>query len=133
VAADLDGYREGGGGPFNLAIQDQSLDSTLAELGLDWGYAASLEWGVLQPVLRAAVLHEFGDDGRLVRGTFIQDVQQLEFVVPTDAPDRDFFNLGVGLTATTYRGRSFYVFYDTDLGRDDLEVGTFTLGVRLEL
>jgi len=133
VDADLDGYRERGGGPFNLAIQDQSLDSTLVELGLDWGYAASLAWGVLQPVVRAAALHEFGDDGRLVRGTFIQDVQQLEFVVPTDAPDRDFFNLGVGLTATTYRGRSFYVFYDTDLGRDDLEVGTFTLGVRLEL
>ena len=133
VEADLDGYREQGGGPFNLAIQDQSLDSTLVEVGLDWGYAASVAWGVLQPVVRAAALHEFGDDGRLVRGTFIQDVQQLEFVVPTDAPDRDFFNLGVGLTVTTYGGRSFYVFYDTDLGRDDLEVGTFTLGVRLEL
>ncbi|MGH9380034.1 MAG: autotransporter domain-containing protein [Thermoanaerobaculia bacterium] len=132
VEADLDGYRERGGGPFDLAIQDQSLDSLLAELGLNFGYAASREWGVLQPVVRAAALHEFGDDSRLVRGSFIQDVHQFTFVVPTDAPDRNFFNLGIGLTATTYRGRSFFVFYDTDLGRDDLEVGTFTLGARFE-
>lgn len=133
VEADLDGYRERGAGPFDLAIRDQSLDSLLAEVGLDYGYAASLDWGVLQPVARISALHEFGDDSRLVRGTFVQDVQQLEFVVPTDAPDRDFFNLGIGLTATTYGGISVYVFYDADLGRDDLEVGTFTLGARFEL
>lgn len=133
VQADLDGYTERGAGPFDLSIRDQSLDSLLVEAGLDYSYAASFGWGVLQPVVRGSVLHEFGDDSRLVRGTFVEDVQQLEFVVPTDAPDRDFFNLGIGLTATTYRGRSFYLYYDADLGREDLDVGTLTLGVRFEI
>lgn len=132
VDAELDGYRERGGGPFDLEIRDQTLDSLLAEAGVSFGYAVSRDWGVLQPVVRAAALHEFGDDSRLVRGSFLGDVQQLEFVVPTEEPDRNFFNLGVGVTVTTYRGRSFYLFYDTDLARDDLEVGTFTLGARLE-
>lgn len=132
VDAELDGYRERGGGPFDLEIRDQTLDSLLAEAGVSFGHAVSRDWGVLQPVVRAAALHEFGDDSRLIRGSFLGDVQQLEFVVPTDEPDRNFFNLGVGVTVTTYRGRSFYLFYDTDLARDDLEVGTFTLGARLE-
>lgn len=132
VDAELDGYRERGGGPFDLEIRDQTLDSLLAEAGVSFGHAISRDWGVLQPVVRAAALHEFGDDSRLIRGSFLGDVQQLEFLVPTEEPDRDFFNLGVGVTVTTYRGRSFYLFYDTDLARDDLEIGTFTLGARLE-
>ena len=133
VEAELDGYEESGAGPFSLAIRSQDLESLLAEVGLSWSHAVSVSWGILQPTVRASALHEFGDDARLVRGHFVQDVSQLEFVVPTDVPDRDFFNVGAGLTVTTVRGRSFFLFYDTDLARDDLEVGTFSLGARFEL
>ena len=68
-------------------------------------------------------------DGRIE----LDDVQANEFAVPTDRPDRDYFNLGLGFSAVQARGRSFFVFYDTDLGRDDFEAYTLSFGLRLEL
>jgi uncharacterized protein YhjY with autotransporter beta-barrel domain len=133
VDASIDRYRERGAGPFALEVREQALESLLSETGVNWSYAASMTWGILQPSLRASWLHELGDDSRLLRGRFVADPQALEFVVPTDRPDRDFFNVGVGLTATTFRGRSFYLLYDTDVERDDIEVRTVTFGLRLEL
>jgi uncharacterized protein YhjY with autotransporter beta-barrel domain len=132
VDAQIDGYTESGAGPFNLAIREQEVESLLGELGLDWSYAMSVSWGVLQPMLRASYLHEFEDDTRLIRGQFVQDIQANEFVIPTDKPDRDFFNLGAGFSGTLAHGRSFYLFYDTDLERDDLSIYTLSAGLRLQ-
>ncbi len=133
VDASVDGYVEAGAGPFNLAIREQDLESLLSELGGSFSWAASYGWGVLQPTLRAAWLHEFDDSSRLIRGRFVGDVQANEFIVPTDDPDRDFFNLSAGLTAVTPRGRSFFLTYDIDLERDDLDLWGLGFGVRLEL
>lgn len=133
VDAAIDGYVERGAGPFNLAIRDQDLESLLSEVGVAWSYAASRAWGILQPTLRAAYLHEFEDESRLIRGSFAGDVQANEFLVPTEEPDRDFFNASAGFVATTVRGRSFFLNYDTDLARDDLDLGALSLGLRLEL
>ncbi len=88
---------------------------------------------MLQPTVRFSALHELEDAARLVRGRFREDVSANEFAVPTDRPDRDYFNFGAGLTAVLARGRSFFVFYDTDLERDDLEAYTLSFGLRLEL
>ncbi len=132
VDADIDGYREGGGGPFNLALGDQEVTSLLGEGGLEVSRAWSRNWGVWQPHFRVSYLHEFEDDSRLIRGSFLGDPSATEFVIATDAPDRDFFNLGAGMTFVFSGGRSFYLFYDTDLERDDLEIFTLSLGLRWE-
>ena len=131
--ADIDGYTEQGAQPFNLVVEEQEVKSLLAEAGVELAYAASYSWGVVQPQLRLSVLHEFKDDSRLIRGRFANDADANGFAVPTDDPDRDFFNLGVGLSFTFKRGRAAYIFYDTDLERDDLEIYTISAGFRLEL
>ncbi|MCP3957147.1 MAG: autotransporter domain-containing protein [bacterium] len=131
--ADIDGYTEQGAGPFDLVVGEQSLESVLAEAGIEWTYAASRSWGILQPALRLSWLHELEDDLRLIRGRFAEDQTAAEFLVPTESPDRDFFNLSAGLTATLARGRTLYLLYDTDFDRDDLDVYTVTAGFRLEL
>lgn len=133
VDATVDGYTETGAGPFDLAIREQGLESLLSELGLGFSYAASFDWGVLLPTVRAAYLHEFEDDSRLVRGRFVDDVEANEFLVPTEDPDRDFFQLSAGLAAMTPGGRSFFLTYDVDLARDDLDLWGLSLGLRLEL
>ncbi|MGH9464597.1 MAG: autotransporter domain-containing protein, partial [Thermoanaerobaculia bacterium] len=109
VDAAVDGYTESGAGPFDLAIGAQDLESLLSEVGLGLSYAASFGWGVLQPIVRAAYLHEFEDDSRLIRGRFVDDVQANQFLVPTEEPDRDFFNLSAGVAATAARGGSFFL------------------------
>ncbi len=133
VDSEIDGYAEQGAGPFNLAIAGQDVESLLSEAGVELAYAASQSWGVLRPTVRLSYLHEFEDDARLIRSRFVEDLTANEFVIPTEDPDRDYFNLTAGLTATLARGRTLYLIYDTDLGRQDLDVYTFTLGARFEL
>ncbi len=133
VSSKIDRYTERDAGPFNLVIADQDIESLLSEAGVELAYAGSMSWGVLRPAVRLSYLHELEDDARLIRAHFADDLTANEFVVPTEEPDRDFFNLTAGLTATMARGRTVYLIYDTDLERDDLNVYTFTFGVRFEL
>ncbi len=133
IDSTIDAYLERDAGPFNLALADQDVESLLSELGAEVAYAASRSWGVLRPTLRLAYLHEHEDDARLIRARFLDDLTATEFAIPTEEPDRDFFNLTAGLTATLARGRTLYLIYDTDLERDDLDVYTFTFGARFEL
>ncbi len=133
VDSAIDGYTERDAGPFNLVVAQQDVESLLSEAGVELAYAASRSWGVLRPTLRLSYLHEFEDDARLIRARFAQDATANEFAIPTEEPDRDYFNLTGGLTATLARGRTVYLIYDTDLERDDLDVYTFTFGARFEL
>ncbi len=132
VEAQIDEYRESGGGPFDLILRQQDVTSLLSSGGLEWNYASSRDWGILQPTVRATYLHEFDDDSRLIRGRFVGDVTAGEFVLATDTPDRDYFNLGAGLTFVLPKGRSIFVYYDADLERSDLDLYTLSFGARWE-
>ncbi|MFQ5526959.1 MAG: Calx-beta domain-containing protein [Thermoanaerobaculia bacterium] len=133
IDGEVDGYSERGAGVLNLVIGKQDVESLLLEAGIEVSRAVSTSWGVLQPTLRASALHEFEDDSRLIRGRFVEDLEGNEFVLPTEQPDRDYFNLGLGITATLRRGRAAYIFYDTDLEREDLDIYTVSVGLRFEL
>lgn len=133
VDSDVDGDEEAGPVPFALAIGDQSVRSLLSELGVDWRRAVSVDWGVVQPQIRASWIHEFEDDARSIPGQFVGDPLDREFGVPTDEPDRDYFNLALGLTLTGYRGWSFFAAYDTDLERNTLDNYVVNIGLRKEL
>ncbi len=130
---DIDAYAESGAGPFSLAISEQNVESLLTEAGVELIYAKSYGWGVLQPIARLAWLHQLKDDSRLIRGRFVADPGANVFAVPTESPDRDYLNLGAGFAATLRHGRSFYMLWDTDLGRSDLNLDTLTFGFRAEL
>ena len=96
-------------------------------------YASSFSWGVFLPQLRLAFQHEIEDEARLIRGRFALDRQGHEFVIPTESADRDYVDVGFGFTATLAKGRSFYLFWETDLERDDLEADQISGGFRIEL
>jgi len=129
----VDAYSEQGGGPFDLTIGEQDARSLLAQGGLEAARAFSMSWGVLRPMVRGAFVHELEDDARQISARFTADRSAIEFLLPTDAPDRNYFNLAAGLTATFIRGRTLYLTYDRDVGRDDLDTETLAVGFRLEL
>jgi hypothetical protein len=52
--------------------------------------------------------------------------------VPTNNPDRNYFNLGAGLSATFTRGVSAFVYWETVLGRQNFTANSFTGGIRFE-
>jgi uncharacterized protein YhjY with autotransporter beta-barrel domain len=132
IDAEVDAFTEEGAGPFSLSLRGQQIESLLFEAGFELVRAFSRSWGVLQPVLRASVLHEFEDDSRVVFASFAADAGNNIFQLPTSQPDRDFFRLGAGLTATLARGRGLYLLYETDLEREDLDLYRLTAGLRQE-
>ena len=101
-------------------------------LGGSAAYAFSLPWAVLLPTMLFEWEHEHLDSSRLISGALVVDPAQTVFGAPTNNPDRNYFNLGAGITATFPRGISAFFFYETVLGRADFTAHSFTAGVRFE-
>lgn len=139
VEAELDRFAErstgvAGAPPLAaLEVADQGVDSLLAEVGLDLAYTRHVRWGLLRPLLRFSLLHELADDARAIRARLLVDPDPTNvFLVPTDAPDRDWASVGVGLQLYTLRG-SLFLIADREVGRRDLETTRATIGLRREL
>lgn len=80
--------------------------------------------------------HEYQDDSRIVTANFAADPTPSDdtlIKIRTDSPDRDFFNLGFGLSAVFPRGVSSFIYYETVLGLDDIVAHFITGGLRIEL
>lgn len=140
--AKVDAFRETGavaplpGTPFTadfgIAVEAQELSSLLGELGVDLSRAFQFSSGIFVPQVNVSYLHEFDDDAQRIRGRFLGDVAAAStFELFTDDPDRDFFNVGASLRFQ-YLWGSFFVAYDRELDRSDLDLETFNGGLRFE-
>ncbi len=140
--AKVDAFRETGavaplpGTPFTadfgIAVEEQELSSLLGELGLDLSRAFQFSGGIFVPQVNVSYLHEFDDDAQRIRGRFLGDVAAASsFELFSDDPDRDFFNVGASLRFQFLWG-SFFVAYDRELDRSDLDLETFNGGLRFE-
>lgn len=110
----------------------QKIESLTTVLGASAAYAISLPWAVLQPTMLLEWEHEYLDNSRIIRGSLVADPAGTVFGVPTDSPDRNYFNLGAGLTANFAHGVSAFAFYETVLGRTNFTAHSFTGGIRFE-
>jgi outer membrane autotransporter protein len=111
------------GSAWAIAVGDQDLQSLTLSLGGKAGYLINRSWGTLEPQVEFTWLHEFEDDNRVVRGRFIEGagVPDNFFELATDPVDRDYFRLGLGLSAQFGRGTSALLRYRTLLDYDNLE------------
>lgn len=117
---------------FGVALEAQELTSLLGELGFDLSGNISTSSGVLVPQLTVTYRHEFDNDARAVRASFLGDLAAgSSFFVFLDPPDRDWIDVGVSLSAQ-YLWGSLFVAYDQELGRDDIELSTLQAGLRFE-
>ena len=109
------------------------MESLTSILGGQLSYAISTSNGIFTPQLLFEWAHEFKDDSRFITARFLYDPSStpLPFNLATDAPDRDYFNLGVGLSATFAEGKSAFIFYETNLQREDINLDTISAGLRL--
>lgn len=139
---DVDGYRERidntrPGFGLVLNFDDQRVESFTTVLGGQISYAISTGIGVLLPQVRFEWEHEFKNDRRTIRANFVHDPTptsdpESQIRLVTDDPDRDFFNIGVGLSATFRGGVSAFVYYETVLGLEDVTRHHVALGIRKE-
>lgn len=131
VHVHIDGFREKGGDIANLAIESQTVESLTAALGGQASYAISMPWGVLTPLVRFEWEHEFKGNSRIVNASFVAAPSTV-VGAQTSSPDRDYVNLGIGLSATFPRGISAFLAYDTVRGRAHFTNHAFNAGIRFE-
>lgn len=132
---EIDPYVETGSvGSLSLEVDPQEYESLLSILGFDISKAASQNWGVLIPQLRAEWNHEFKNDSLFVRTRYFFDPAKFdpghELLVRTDEPDRDFFIVSLSLAAVFRGGNQAFINYDTLLDYRDITNHVFTVGVR---
>jgi uncharacterized protein YhjY with autotransporter beta-barrel domain len=128
----IDGFTERGPlGSSAVRIQDQTVESLTTAFGAQASYVIHTRWGGLSPLVRAEWEHEFKGNSRIVSATPVS-LPGILLTAQTDAPDRDYFNLGVGVTARFERGVSAFVHFEESLGRSNFTNHSFTGGIRFE-
>ena len=135
---NIDGYTESASNPGApgsgsvLKLDDQDVDSLTITFGGEISYAISTSKAVFMPQLRLEWEHEFSDNERAIDAQFIHDPNSTTFGVSTDEPDRDYFNVGLGLSVITEGGKSGFLYYETRLDQDNIEQHWIKGGLRLE-
>ncbi|RUM93863.1 MAG: autotransporter outer membrane beta-barrel domain-containing protein [Thiothrix sp.] len=136
--AEIDAYTESAtrsgvkGEGSVLTLSDQEIDSTTAVLGGQVSYAISRPNGVLLPQARFEWEHEFSDGSRELAAQFVHDPSNSTFSIITDEPDRDYLNVGLGLSMVAAEGLSGFLYYETRLDQKSIQQNWIKAGVRFE-
>ena len=77
-------------------------------------------------------MHEFDNDNDPITGRFLDDVTRTQFRLPTDSPDRDYGQIGIGVVGDFGDGWSGHAQYQGLIGYSDLTVHAFEVGLRVE-
>jgi outer membrane lipase/esterase len=131
VSADLDSYTERGANGLDLRIRSQSTDSLQSTLGASYQTSISIERAVLVPQAWLEWTHEFEDGDDRIIGTFVNDPNQIPFILATDSFDSDFYRLGLGLGAQFAKGTTAFVSYEATLDLRDYTEHSLSAGVRM--
>jgi outer membrane autotransporter protein len=135
---DFDGYTErmsnpgGPGSGLAMMVDSRDLKSLEGVVGGKASYAMSTSWGILMPHVQVEWLHEFEDDPEAIATRFLNDPTGTAILVTQDAIDKDYLNLGIGLSGVFANGRSAFLYYERRAGERDYTQDSLALGVRIE-
>jgi len=133
---DVDAFAETaveGSDAFAVALQEQRVQSRLARLGLGSQWAVSTGHGVLLPQFDAYWVAQFENEAGVIRGSFVNDPQQSEFLLPTAGVDARYGEASVSVAMQFAGGQSGFVSYRRLFGFADTEQDYWSLGFRWEL
>ncbi|MCB1811747.1 MAG: autotransporter domain-containing protein [Candidatus Competibacteraceae bacterium] len=131
ITASVDEFSESGGAGLALTVTTEDIDILTSKLGVRVSRSYSMSWGILSPTAFAEWAHEFKDDSREITSRFVAD-PSVPFTTSTDDPDRNYFNLGLGASATFTEGRSGFINYRGRFGDSDYQSNTIEAGMRFE-
>ena len=125
---DIDGFTErmsnpgAAGSGLALFVDDQEYESLTTNIGANATFLFEGPRGPFIPVFTFEYVHEYKNSNDDITGGFVDDPNGLKFALPTDAPDRNFFQIAAGFTATLSERSYFYARYNGLLGYEDLDV-----------
>lgn len=135
---DIDSYRErmsdptAPGGSLAIAYDSQTYTSFNSRLGFMVARAFSSSVGVWVPQLSLDWVHEFSGDQDRIDARFVSDLSATPLIISTTNPDRNYFDLGLGISGQFAQGRSAFLAINKLIGYEDVESYTISGGVRLE-
>jgi outer membrane lipase/esterase len=132
---DIDGFRErmnnptAAGSGLALFVDEQDFKSLITNVGAAATFTFQGPWGPVYPYLMGQYSHEFKNGNDPITGGFIDDPNGLKFSLATDSPDRNYFNLGAGFSASLTDSSYFYTRYNGLVGYRDLSVHSVEAGL----
>lgn len=120
------------GSGLAFRVDERSLSSRSGVLGGKINYAKSTNWGILLPHFQIEYQREFQDDEQDVVVRLLHDPGATPFVLRGDPVDRNFLNIGLGLSAVFANGRSAFIFYERTSGLANQKRENIALGLRIE-
>jgi outer membrane autotransporter protein len=134
---DINSYVEHNSNPkhsdtgLQLAYDGQHRESLTTTVGVFASYAISTSIGVFVPQLTGEWVHEFLDNQRVIYFRFREDVGQTKLRFQTDPPDRNYANLGTGVTLVLPKGLQVFLSFRALVGYSDREAYTANGGLRI--
>ena len=111
IKTTIDGYDERGNTLLELRYSDRSTVSTTGSVGGQANMAFNYDWGNLLPSTRLAAVHEYKNDARQISSELVITPGPT-FSIASDAPDRNYFLTGLGLTAAFNGGAQAFLNYE---------------------
>ena len=132
VEFEVDSFTETGQSPATLLRYDAATtESLVTSLGIEVSKPVSASWGVIVPKASLEWSHQFEDDTPQARAVSLADPSIVSFSQGA-APDQDWARAELGAIFVGERDWSGFFTVDWDIGRDDVDRTTFTLGLRKE-
>ncbi len=130
---EFDDYAEDGDTGLELFFDDADETSFQSRLGVEGSMVMSTGFGVLIPQVNVDWVHEFADNQRSETFSFVDDSASVAFHYEDEAPDRNFAEVSVGVSAVLPNGVITFARFRTILGHEFLDSYAGSLGIRVEL
>ena len=114
-----------------LHYGERTVTSLTSSLGGRLSTSYGFGWGTLQPSARLAAVHEFQNRTRQFSNALVL-APSTPFVVETDAPDRNYLNLGLGVSAALNGGTQLFLDYEKRAQDKLLSSWAISLGALME-
>ena len=134
---DIDSFTERNFSPphtdtgLQLAYDRQHRESLTTTVGAFASYALSTPIGVFVPQLNAEWVHEYYDNQRVIYFRFREDLGNTKLRFQTDAPTRNYGNVGTGVVLVMAKGMQVFLSFRALVGYDDRQAYTANGGIRI--
>lgn len=129
----IDAFQETGSDEFNVAVEEQNLESLVAAFSFNVARNISTANGILVPYAQVTWNYETEDTADTLAVRLVSDVSQTRFLVVGDERDSSYGNLDLGLTWVAAGGFQGYVAYSRLFGLEFFSDQGITFGGRWEL
>jgi outer membrane autotransporter protein len=134
----VDGYTESmsnpsaPGGSLGMSVDSHTYVSFSSRVGFSLANAFSAKNGVYVPQVSMNWIHEFANDQQSINTRFVNDASGSLWLTDTIEPDRNYFDISLGIVAQFAQGRSAFITGNKLIGYDDLDSYAITGGLRVD-